>query len=666
MRKIIGFRTLCVGLGIWVGTVGVSAQGEFKALPWSQSTAYNSYLMRDVHRQFADRQSAIQQAFASPAGMQEYLEGCRERYKQIVGTFPEKGNLNAQVVGKVQGTGYHIEKIIFESKPGRYVTAHLYMPENTTVPVPATLELCGHGLNGKGSSSHAAMLMASNGIAVLVVDPIGQGERLQLIDREGKPLTRGATTEHTLLNAGFNLLGTSLAAQEYWDNHRALDYLLTRKDIDPEHIGVYGSSGGGTQTAYYIGLDPRVKVAAICSFFSTRERTMELQGPSDGCQHIPYEGREQLEVPDFALMMAPRPLLILSGKYDFVDLWGAQQGFAELQQCYKVLGVPEKVDMLTVETGHGLGTEKRQKLVSWFKRWLKDDQSPVKKSAQDRFRLSDMLCTTKGQVNVSMPGALSIMQENVNQLDEWASKREAFLSKGKKTVQAKMLDLLGLKGLPDHKIRIEATGHDSMREYEQYKFQLIREGEMPVPCILIIPSRANADSPVELRLQEEGKGTYLSEYANFAAALTEGKILLLADLRGLGETTDPAFYTDAKYWNREYRNAMISMHIGRPIMGQRVVDILTLLDFCSEHEFLKGHSVKVFANGIYGPAAIHAAYLDERINSVEITHSVKTWKEYIERPMQWDMYSNVLYGALKYYDLPDLIRLSNCPIRFAD
>ena len=189
---------------------------------------------------------------------------------------------------------------------------------------------------------------------------------------------------------------------------------------------------------------------------------------------------------------------------------------------------------------------------------------------------------------------------------------------------------------------------------------------MPVPCILIMPSRANADSPVELRLQEEGKGTYLSEYANFAAALTEGKILLLADLRGFGETTDPAFYTDAKYWNREYRNAMVSMHIGRPIMGQRVVDILTLLDFCSEHEFLKGHPVKVFANGIYGPVAIHAAYLDERINSVEITHSVKTWKEYIERPMQWDMYSNVLYGALKYYDLPDLIRLSNRSIRFAD
>ena len=92
MRKIIGFRTLCVGLGIWVETAGVSAQGEFKALPWSQCTAYNSYLMRDVHRQFAEWQFVIQKAFASPAGMRQCLAGRRERYKPIAGTFPVKGS----------------------------------------------------------------------------------------------------------------------------------------------------------------------------------------------------------------------------------------------------------------------------------------------------------------------------------------------------------------------------------------------------------------------------------------------------------------------------------------------------------------------------------------------------------------------------------------------
>lgn len=666
MRKAISLRMWLAGCGVLAGMCPSLAQSDFKALPWSQSTAYNSYLMRDVHQQYTDRQSSVSKAFASSTEMQKYLDEIRLRYQKVVGEFPEKTALNPQVVGRLQGSGYHIEKIIFESKPGRYVTANLYMPDAAKTPVPAALELCGHGWNGKGAYSRSAMLLAANGIAVLVVDPIGQGERLQLIDKDGKSLTRGATTEHTLLNAGLNLIGTSLAAQEYWDNHRALDYLLTRNDIDAERIGVYGSSGGGTQTAYYVGLDPRVKVAAICSFFSTRERTMELQGPSDGCQHIPYEGREQLEVTDFALMMAPRPLLILSGKYDFVDLWGAQQGYKELQQCYKVLGVPEKVDMLTVETGHGLGAEKRQKLAGWFKRWLKNDTSPIEAEPQDEFKLADVLCTSKGQVNISLPHAVSVMEENARTMEEWKPQRELFLSGGKETIRAKMLELLGLTELPTAKIRIEQTGYDALREYEQYKFQLIREGEMPVPCVLVVPAKATADSPIELHLQEEGKGVYLNEYANITAALTEGTILLVADLRGVGETADPAFYTDAKYWNREYRNAMVSMHAGRPIMGQRVVDVITLLDFCSDYQLLKGHRIKVCANGVYGPAVLHAVCLDDRISSAEISRSVKTWADFIMSPIRLDMYSNVLYGVLKYYDLPDLVRISGNIARFAD
>lgn len=659
-------KKIFLTISLLASSLTILAQNNYKALPWEQSTAYNSYLMRNVHQQFSNRKESLQKAFSSAKEMQKYLNGCRSRYRKIIGDFPEKGDLSAQVAGKVQGSGYSIEKIVFQSLPGRYVTANLYLPDNINSPVPAALELCGHGLNGKAPYSNSAAFMAVNGIAVLVVDPIGQSERLQLVDEAGKPLTRGVTTEHALLNAGFNLLGTTMAAQEYWDNHRALDYLLTRKDIDSNRLGVYGSSGGGTQTAYYVGLDDRVKVAAICSFFSTRERILELQGPSDGCQHIPYEGREQLEVPDFALMMAPRPMLILSGKYDFVDLWGAQQGFTELQNCYRALGCPEKVDMLTVETGHGLGVEKRQKLVSWFKHWLKDDQSPLKEAPKERFQLSDVLCTSKGQVNLSLPEAVSVMTENDNLMKQWAPRRVAFLKQEKKVVRAKVLELLGLEAIPTSKIKIEETGHESLREYEQYKFQLIREGEMPVPCILIIPERATATSPIVLRLQEEGKGAFLSDYTNITASLTDGTILLLADLRGMGETADPAFYSDAKYWNREYRNAMISMHTGRPIMGQRVIDILTLLDFCSEQEHTKGHPVKVITNGVYGPAVIHAAYLDDRITSADITRSVKSWREYILNPMQRDMYSNVLYGVLKYYDLPDLMHLSGRPIHFTD
>ncbi|MDR0844913.1 MAG: acetylxylan esterase [Tannerella sp.] len=657
-------RNLLTLLLLWL-SLPATAQ-NFNALTWNQSLAYNSYLMRTVHTQYRQRDEAFQKALSSKASMQAYIDDCRQRYRSIIGDFPAKSDLNARTVSSFDYAGLRVETIVFESLPGRYVTANLYLPANLSGKIPAAIEFCGHGINGKFPDGTAPVL-ALNGIAVLVVDPIGQGERLQLIDEKGAALTRGATTEHTLLNAGLNLLGTSLAAQEFWDNHRALDYLLTRPDIDGDNIGVFGSSGGGTQTAYFIGLDDRIKVSAICSFFSQRERTFELQGASDGCQHVPCEGLEQLELADFALMSAPKPVLILSGKYDFVDLWGAQQGFAQIKKAYTVLDIPERADMLTVETGHGLGAEKRERLISWFQQWLGVSSFKDLKVFKDLKDLKDFekfYCTPTYQVNTAFTDALNCMKENVQKYNALSEQRQLFLKKGKATVEKKVKELLGLTQASP--LSIIPGQHDAGREYEQYKFQLIRDGEMPVPCVVIIPNSATAKSVVRLVLSKSGKNAFLSEFTNITAALTDGTILVAADLRGMGETADPAFYNDAKYWNFEYRNAMISLHTGKPILGQRVQDLLTILDFCSTQKELKGHSVQVRAEGIYGPAVVHAAFLDSRIASAEIGKSIRTWKTYLSDPMQHDMYSNVLYGVLNYYDLPDLIRLSGKSVRFND
>jgi cephalosporin-C deacetylase-like acetyl esterase len=637
---------------------GALAQNSYNVLSLGNSTTYNSFLMRRVHEQYAERNAAFENATTSKQAMEAYIANLKTKYKSIVGDFPQRGDLHAQVVGTLKGDGFRIEKIVFQSLPGRYVTANLYMPEGQTKPVPASLELCGHGLQGKAYISGAAMRLVANGIAVMVVDPLGQGERLQLIDANGKPLTRGATTEHTLLNAGLNLMGTSLAAQEFWDNSRALDYLCTRSDIDHDKLGIYGSSGGGTQTAYFLGLDERVKVAAICSFFSSRERTLELMGPSDGCQHIPYEGRERLEVTDFALMMAPKPILILSGRYDFVDLWGAEQGFAQLKKAYTVLGQPDKAAMLIAECGHGMPTEKQLKLVSWFKLQLLGDKTAQKAPFTTDIKSPQLLCTEKGQVNLSFSDAVSLMTENVRQAETWAKSYKV----PTETVIRKILALDKSKS----PLRIDEVGHTPGRGYEQYKFRLIRAGEFEVPCILIVPETVTDKSSIRLILSQDGKASYLNDFTNITAALTDGTILLAADLRGIGESYDPAFYSDAKYWNFEYRNSMTSMHIGRPIMGQRVADLITILDFCSEYKTLKKRPIEVVATGVYGPVVMHVACLDKRITSASISRSIKSWKSYLSNPMQRDMYSNVLYGVLKYYDLPDLVKACKGRVRFTD
>ncbi|MDR2804831.1 MAG: hypothetical protein LBB85_04200 [Dysgonamonadaceae bacterium] len=363
-------------------------------------------------------------------------------------------------------------------------------------------------------------------------------------------------------------------------------------------------------------------------------------------------------------MAAPKPVLILSGKYDFVDLWGAQQGFSQLKKAYAVLDIPERADMLTVETGHGLGFEKQQRLIRWFRQWLTGKTDILVPALPERIEMSQLYCTPTQQVNTAMTQAQSVMDENLRTADARETQRRAFLLNEKSVVKKKIEELLGLSAAAP--LTIVPGQQTPGRDYEQYKFQLIREGEMPVPCVVIIPDKATGNSPIRLILQEAGKNAFLNEYTALTAAISDGTILLTADLRGLGETIDPAFYNDAKYWNFEYRNAMISMHAGKPILGQRVQDILTIVDFCATQKELKGHPVQIRANGIYGPAGIHAAFLDDRIASADISRSVRTWKNYLAGPLQYDMYSNVLYGVLNYYDLPDLVRLSGKSIRFSD
>lgn len=637
---------------------------NYNALSWKEVTAYNSYLMRRAHQQYADRKTELENALKSRKTILEYIQECNLRYKDILGEIPEKTDLKARVTGTNQLNDFRIENIVFESIPGRYVTCNLYIPDGIG-PFPATLELCGHGLTGKVPISFSAIQMAVNGIAVLVVDPVGQGERLQIIDDNGNALTRGVTTEHTLINAGCNLTGTSLAAVEMWDNHRAVDYLLTRKDISHDKIGVYGSSGGGTQAAYLIGFDNRLKVAAICSFFSQRERVLELPGPSDGCQHIPYEGANRIEIADFALMNAPKPILILSGKYDFVDLWGAQQGFLELKKTYTMLGVPDKADMLIVETGHGLGTEKLKYLLKWFKKELSDDVTEVKFVERVSFEKEKMLITKKGQVNLEFPDALSISDYNSALYDAFLSKRIDFLKQDHNLIRKKVLDLLGIKSF-EYSIVASSTGTIQGRDCEMYKYQIVRVGEMPVPCVVVKPHIVKSSSPVIIYLNENGKEVFLNSYERTAPFISEGSIVIAADLRGFGETLDMPANNDPKYWNKEYRYSMVSMHIGKPIMGQRVVDLISILDFISSQNDLKDKQIKVIADGTYGPVVIHTAFIDNRINAAEITRSIKSYKDYLKNPLQRDMYSNVLYGVLKYYDLSDLINKSRIQLIYKD
>ncbi len=276
---------------------------------------------------------------------------------EALGEFPEKTPLNAKVTGRIACDGYRIEKVIFESRPGLFVTALLYLPE-TKPPYPAALVPCGHSKNGKAYDAYqrAPILLARYGIAALCFDPIGQGERSQVFDEAGQPL-QGSTLEHTLAGTGSILLGRNIATDLVWDAIRAVDYLQSREDIDASRIGCTGTSGGGTQTSYLMAIDDRIACAAPCCYLTSFDRLTDTIGPQDAEQNLFAQVACGLDHADYAILMAPRPLLFGAATRDFFDIDGTWDTFRQAKRIYTRLGFPERVDLVEADLPHNFATE---------------------------------------------------------------------------------------------------------------------------------------------------------------------------------------------------------------------------------------------------------------------------------------------------------------------
>src|SRR5690606_9194036 len=171
-----------------------------------------------------------------------YVESVRNKINTVLGPWPEKTPLHARVMGKVEREGYTLEKIIFESRPNFLVTANLYLPHNRKHPLPGVLGTCGHSDNGKAAAAYQSFCqgLAKKGYVVLIFDPVGQGERLQYVDENLKPMMRIGTEEHNYMGNQLVLNEGSLSHWFVWDGIRALDYLLSRPEVDPKYIGVTG------------------------------------------------------------------------------------------------------------------------------------------------------------------------------------------------------------------------------------------------------------------------------------------------------------------------------------------------------------------------------------------------------------------------------------------
>lgn len=653
-------------------------------IDWKAPATLPTYLLQQVHQQYAPRRLALDAALTSAAGTQAYRDSARARFRRVLGPLPVRTPLRARVVGTVPQAGFRIEKVIYESQPHHRVTANLYVPDGKGRR-PAALLFCGHEQASKATPSYqlTARLLARNGFVVLVIDPVSQGERMQLVDADGKFLTRGGTTEHTLLNAQATLLGTNLPAEELWDNVRGLDYLLTRPEVDAARVGCLGNSGGATQTAYFMAYDDRVQAAALCSYVAAGERNLTATGPADGCVMLPGAGAASLDVADWPIMFAPKPLLLLTGRYDFVDQTDMEATYADTHRAYAALGEAAQTAVFTYDDGHGISAPKRATAVAWFRQWLGASGPAVAEGTDQPLPEATLRCTATGQVSTAFKDEVSLAAMHLAAARALVKTGPAYAPEALTQVVSQQL----ARWIPaKHGFTMRLLPRDTLRLPGGLAWQglLLRcDDEPPLPARLLLPAPgARAPTRLVLWLPGQGMATVLRDSAaRLAAYQRQGTAVLLADLRGLGETTDPAAFNDPKYYNQEYRDALLALHLGRPLLAQRVVDVGNILTAIGGDDRLWQLPVLLRGDGPTALVALHAALLSPpfakklfrapgnmpqspdaaptfgpQVEQVQVSGGPPSFRYYLDHPAAKEAYSEVLPGVLRAYDVPDLRR----------
>jgi pimeloyl-ACP methyl ester carboxylesterase len=425
--------------------------------------------------------------------------------------------------------------------------------------------------------------------------------------------------------------------------------------VDTTRIGCLGNSGGGTQTAYFMAFEPRIKVAAVCSYITTRERTFELAGPLDGCVQIPNEGKMGMEIADYMHLLAPKPLLVLSGRYDFVDYTGALQAYHEAEQSYAKLGAPDHVQLVTIDDGHGISQPKREAAARWFRKWFYQDDQPVKEPVATILQPAQLFCTTQGEVNASFPHELTVQRHILQTAAALKDKRAQWLRSVSEQAFADTLRLLLGISRRREKVQTEYIGSVNHAAGPLEKYLLRCNNEPPLPFILV-----RASSPTQktlIFLHDNGKKFLLDSTAVIRSYLQKGYTVLLPDLRGTGETTDNPAFNQEKFYNKEYRNVISSLHLGKPLMGQRVTDLLLLADYLQTDTMLRNSSITVRSSGMTALVAMHAAAVDDRIRYLQADGFLSSFTEIIQQPLRKNWYSYVIPGVLRYYDISDLHRI---------
>ncbi|NPV06891.1 MAG: xylan esterase [Anaerolineae bacterium] len=570
----------------------------------------------------------------------KYRQSVRDRLQEVVGPFPERTPLNARTVGTLVKLGYRMEKVVLEVRPEFYLTGCLFVPESLKGRAPAILNPIGHTDIAFRAWYYQQLILnlVQKGFVVFTFDPPGQGERLQYYDPAiGRSRIGGSTTEHSYVGHQCFLAGSCLARYWIWDGMRALDYLASRDEVDPQRLGVTGLSGGGTATAYLSAFDDRVAASSPACYITGFRRLLESIGPQDAEQNFPRGIAQGLDHADLLIARAPKPTLVVATTRDFFSIQGVRETVAEVRRAFAALGREDDLLLAEDDDIHGYTPTIREATYDFFQRYLDLPGDPAEEEVE-YLTAEELQITATGQALTSLGG------ETVCSLNAKEAETAAAVRTGDAVTAARRLS-----GYVEPEPQPDAvfTGRYRRQGYSIERYLIRGEGDYRLPVLLLVPD-GDGPFPGLLYLNPAGKEADAAPGEEMERLVAEGYAVLAPDLLGYGELAGPE-------GRLTYQEAFAAALIGRSVVGIQAGDLVRCCRFLSAKPQVSGPGVSGLARGTLCPALLHAAAFDDGIAAVTLVEPLASYCSVVASRFYAADPSTFVPGALTAYDLPDLM-----------
>ena len=624
-------------------------------MSFSVTDQFKNYVFSRSDRCFAsgDRDREAIQTQEDVRQRQAYI---RTAFLECIGGLPSFDTpLESQITGTLLFDGYRVEKVIFQSRPHVYVTCNMYIPDGIQLPSGAVLMVMGHAPDGKADENYqrVALHMVKAGLIVLTMDPTGQGERLNYWDsRTGEPVIRPTVPDHEYAGARQIAFDGSLARYFLHDAMRAVEYLRTRAEVDPDRIGVTGSSGGGTLTTMLMMADPRIAAAAPATFVTNRREYMYAGAGQDAEQIWPGFSSAGLNHEDMLLAMAPRPVNVLAVKYDFFTIEGCYRTVDNARRFYDLFHKGENLILTTDDFTHRYTPALARSAAGFFSHYLNGkDYTPEQlleiSNSVHPVEERQLNCTRSGQVTTSFADAKTHWEEIVDSYDRFLDRTPLLPEQSIQWLREQVY-----RNREEHPFHFRFMTTQSFYEMTvRATLWWTQKDLMNYGLLFQKTSLDGEDVPVTIALWQDGTRNLQPHVDWIRSQCDRGRAVLVLDVTAMGNISPDPFcgYPIDVPFGALHKLCTDLFFIGDSLAAIRIYDILRAIDLVQQLPGIDGSDLSFYFSGTHGTYGRYAALLDERMVDVTYDH-LSPDMEAILRAKYYDDYlfpEKVIPGMLK-------------------